>query len=77
MYTKYIHAFPTMFKMLNNYMKYDIPTYDIMNCGLKSCDQVMSCVSVSFYRVVGLFVPEKIVMFLDPCYVVMIISLKL
>ena len=25
MYTKYIHAFPTMFNMLNNYMKYDIP----------------------------------------------------
>ena len=35
------------------------PTYDIMNCGLKSCDQVMSCVSVSFYRVLGVFVPKK------------------
>ena len=35
------------------------PTYDIANCGLQSCDQVMSCVSVSFYRVLGVFVPEK------------------
>ena len=25
MYTKYIHAFPTMFEMLNKYMKYNIP----------------------------------------------------
>ena len=35
------------------------PTYDIMKCGLKSCDQFMSRMSVSFYRVLGVFVPEK------------------
>ena len=33
--------------------------YDIMNCGLKSSDQVMSCVSVSFHRVLGVFILEK------------------
>ena len=33
--------------------------YDIMNCGLKSYDQFMSCVSVSFHRVLGVLVLEK------------------
>ena len=34
-------------------------TYDIMNCGLKSYDQVMLCVSVSSYQVLGVLVPEN------------------
>ena len=35
------------------------PTYDNVNCGLQSYDQVSHVVSVSFYRVLGVFVPEK------------------
>ncbi|KAF3669351.1 putative protein TOPLESS [Capsicum annuum] len=51
-------------------------TYDIVNCGVYSYNQVSHVCQFPFIESLGLLVPENIVVCLEPCHVVMISSIK-